>query len=159
MLNFTGTVEEIIPKLFKLEHDQEYDFKIAKHSKKRSLNANAYFHLLVNQLARKMNISDDEMKVIMVLSYGTIARDSNGHPVGVKVPRGTDMTRFYPYAKKYAEEGNLDLYLFYERTHLLNQSEMAELISGVVQECRQLGIPTKEDLEIEGMIKEWGDEH
>lgn len=66
MISFTGTVEEIIPRLFKLEHDQEYDFKISKHSKKRSLNANAYFHLLVNQLARKMNISDDEMKVIMV---------------------------------------------------------------------------------------------
>jgi hypothetical protein len=38
-----------------------------------------------------------------------------------------------------------------------NKEEMNVLIDYVVQECKELGIETKDDEEINSLIKEWGD--
>jgi len=53
-----GTIEEIIKYLFNQDKTKKYEVK--EYKEKRSNNANAYFHLLVNQLARHFNISDED---------------------------------------------------------------------------------------------------
>lgn len=147
---------EHIEKLSKLE---KLTVVIKKFFKKRSKDANAYFHVLVNELARYYNISDTEMKIKMNLQYGTIARDTNGNSIGVKIPKGTDITQFYDYAKWFGEctenKIEFDKYLFYKQTHTLNTKEMAQLINGVVQECQERGIETKPKAEIDSLLKEW----
>ena len=142
-----------------LKNEELLDVEIKKHRKRRSLDSNAYFHVLINKLARVHNISDEEMKVKMVLEYGTIAKNKDGIIEAAKVPKGTDITRFYPYARCYGskiENGvEFDTYIFYERTHLLNTAQMAKLIDGVVSECKEVGIETLPPNELKSMIDNW----
>ena len=150
-MTFTGTKEEIKKWLFNKESNIEFEIKV--HKEKRSLNANAYFHSLINKLARYYNWSDEEMKIKMVLDYGTLA-EKDGEDVSVEIPRNLDIQLFYPYAKYIETKDGKDSYLFYKRTHELNTHEFYELLCGVVQECKDVVIPTKEDYEIQKMIEE-----
>lgn len=153
-----GTQKQVITWLLEQENTKQYEVK--EYKEKRSKDANAYFHVLVNKLARYFNIDDRQMKIKMNLQYGTIAKDANDNSVGVKIPQGTDITQFYDYAKWFGEcEENgikFDKYLFYKQTHTLNTKEMSELINGVVQECKDVGIETKTDAEIKSLIESWG---
>ena len=67
----------------KLKEEKILDIDITKPSAKRSLNANAYLHLLLNKLARHYDVADDEIKIKMNLQYGTIATDDNGKVIGM----------------------------------------------------------------------------
>lgn len=142
-----------------LKRQKDLNISIKRMYNKRSLDANAYFHLLVNKLARYFNISDEQMKIKMNLQYGTLARDEDNKIVGVKIPVSADISKFYPYAKLVGtciENGKeFSKYLFYKKTHELNTKEMSELIEGVVQECRDYGIPTKTDKEISHIVENW----
>lgn len=153
-----GTIEQIIQYLFKQDKTKQYEVK--EYKEKRSKDANAYFHVLVNKLARFYNIADKEMKIKMNLQYGTIAKDANENSIGIKIPQGTDITQFYDYAKWFGEcEDNgikFDKYLFYKQTHTLNTKEMSQLINGVVQECQDVGIETKSQAEINSLLESWG---
>lgn len=127
--------------------------------KQRSLNANAYFHLLVNEIAKKLHIADSECKVKMNLEYGTIATDKNGKQVVVKLPSDVDIIQFYEYAKWIGEKEEkglkLSYYVFYKQTHTLNSKEMSRLIDGVVNEAKQLGIQTETPDQIAEMKSLW----
>ena len=94
------------------------------------------------------------MKINLNLQYGTLARDENGI-IGVKVPKGTNIQNFYPYAKKYKEEDNCDCYIFYKRTSELNTKEFWQLLKGVEAECKKVGIETLEDREFRLMMQEY----
>lgn len=149
-----GTIKQIIAWLLKQDDTKLYEIKL--YRKKRTKDANAYFHLLVNKLARHFNISDEEMKIKMNLDYGTIARFEDGRIKGCKVPKGTDIKEFYKYSKWYKEDNGDDCYIFYKETHTLNTKEMSQLISGVVQECQDAGIETKRQEEINSLLESWG---
>lgn len=158
MEKIIGKPKELSPLLFTL--DQEKLYEIKEYKPLRGLQANKYFHKLINELARYNRsighaISDEEMKIDINLSYGTIATDENGKIQGAKVPKGTDMTKWYEYSKWYKEENGCDCYLFYKRTHELNTKEFYQLIKGLEKECRDVGIPTLEDLEFESMMREY----
>lgn len=149
-MTFTGNKDEVKRWLF--DKDDKIVFEVKEHKEKRSLNANAYFHKLVNQLARYYNWSDEDMKIKMVLDYGTLI-ERDGEVFEVKVPHNSNLKSIYPYAKFDRTENGEDCYYLYERTHLLNTHQMYQLLSGVVQECRDVGLPTKEDLEIKSLIE------
>ena len=95
-MTFTGTKSEIKKWLF--DKDDKQVFEIKPYREKRSLNANAYFHSLVNKLARYYNWSDEEMKIKMVLDYGTLV-EKDGELFEVRVPQDFDIKYVYPYAK------------------------------------------------------------
>lgn len=158
MKNIIGKPREIATMLFTLEQDKEYELK--EYKPIRGLKANAYFHKLINELAKYNRsighaISDDEMKININLSYGTIATDENGNITGAMVPKGTDMQNFYPYAKWYKSTETCDCYYFYKRTHELNSKEFWQLIKGLERECKDVGIVTLNDLEFERMMREY----
>lgn len=178
-LKFTGTVSDVSidfktnkPKITFIINEREalhqideikdlekLNVEAKKYRQKRSLDANAYFHVLVNKLARHFGVSDTEMKTKMNLEYGTVALNLDGTKVGVKVPYGTDIKQFYPYCKKFGEceeNGiNFEKYLFYKETHTLDSKEMAELIDGVIQECKEAGIETLTPEELQSMKESW----
>lgn len=54
----TGNVREIFEEM----QDKDCDINIKKHREKRSLDANAYFHLLVSEIAKKLNIGLEQCK-------------------------------------------------------------------------------------------------
>ena len=131
--------------------DESVNIDLAKD--KRSLDANAYFHILVDKIAKAQNIDEDQCKVMMNLQYGTIARDEKGLMVGVMIPASVDITKIYKYAKWYQAKEmdgkDYNCYIFYKETHTLTVDEMHKLLCGVVQEAEDLGIETKPPAEVE----------
>lgn len=154
-IQLTNQQDILTDKFNKLQQEELLDIELEKHREQRGLQANKYFHSLVNQLARHFTITDDEMKIKMNTSYGTLARGEDGQVLGAKVPKGTDLTSFYPYAKWYKEDDGCDCYLFYKRTSELNTLEFSQLLNGVIQEAKDVGIKTLDELEIERMLEEY----
>lgn len=147
-----------------LEKEELLDITIEKHIEKRGTQANRYFHKLVNELAKYNRgkgfaISDDEMKANMNVSYGTLATGKDGQVIAAKVPKGTNLTDFYPYIKRYKQDGNLDCYIFYKRTSELNTKEFWQLIKGVEVECQKVGIETLEEREFKKMMESYEKEY
>lgn len=126
--------------------DAVLDIDIKKHRKKRSLNANSYFHLLANKIATKQNLGNEEVKISLVCEYGALARDADGQTVGFKLPASVNVATIYPYVKCFdiRTEGGKEFncYLVYKQTHLMDSAEMARLIDGAVYVAKDLGIET-----------------
>jgi len=157
-----GKPREISTLLFTLDQNKEYELK--EYIPLRGSQSNKYFHKLVNELAKYNRgigfaISDEEMKIEVNTQYGTVATDADGHVSGAMVPSGTDMKKFYPYARKYKNDGKYDYYIFYKRTHELNTQEFTQLIRGVEVLCKNVGIKTLDDLEFERMMREYEKEY
>lgn len=143
----------------KIKDGKTFDCEIKQHRETRSLNANAYFHVLVNKIAAKLNLGNEEVKKSLVLEYGAVAEMSDGKKFAVQIPEGEDITQFYPYAKWYGtiEDNGVkkDKYLLYKHTHTLDSKEMARLIDGTVQDAKQLGIETKTPQQLAEMKSLW----
>lgn len=139
--------------------------EIKQQRPKRSLDANAYFHVLVNKIASKLSETDsepptnDDIKRQLVIDYGTLEKDDEGNVVGAKLPATANILKYYPYAKAYkesAENGRTYIcYMFYKRTSDLDSKEMSRLISGAVKEAKALGIETMTPAELEALEHAW----
>ena len=86
-LELNGDFREIWDKL---HQEPILDVEIKKHREKRSLSANAYFHVLCNKISAETGESEDAVKRRLVVSYGALARDKDGKPVGLKLPPTVD---------------------------------------------------------------------
>lgn len=147
MISFTGTVEKIKQKLFLLDKDKQYDVEIKIHREKRSLNANSYCWKLCTEIASVINSDKDSVYLLMLKRYGV----SDLIPISNQVP-------IDDYIKYYDIESKTDKYTWYKiykGSSKYDTKEMSVLLNGIVSECKEMGIPTKEDLEIERMVKEW----
>jgi len=126
--------------------DVDIDLAVKKWREKRSLSANAYFHVLVNKIAENQGLSDDEVKANLVMEYGALAKDDAGQTVGFKLPATVDVGTIYPYCRcfdiRYENGIAFRCYLVYKQTHLMDSKEMSRLIDGAVYEARNLGIET-----------------
>lgn len=129
---------------------------VTRYTEKRSLQANAYFHVLCDRIADATKSTLDEVKVMLVQRYGTLERGKDGKYMAAKVPANTDITAIYPYTKHIGQDENgLDMYLFYKRTSTLDKQEMGRLIDGTVEEARALNLETMPPQELERMMNAW----
>jgi len=123
----------------------DVEVSIKKWRAKRSKDANAYFHVLVNAIAMARGLSDEEVKRDLVTQYGTIAVHE-GYKVGFKLPAAVDVETIYPYTRMYKqveENGMLmNCYLVFKQTRYMDTKEMAHLIDGAIQVAQELGIDT-----------------
>ena len=132
------------------------DIQVEKWSDKRSLQANAYFHVLCNKIAAATKSSMDDVKKLLVSQYGTLARGADGKYMAVKVPKNTEIEKVYPYVRHIGtDENGLDMYLFFKHTSDLTKDEMNRLIQGTVDEAKALNIETLTPQEIERMVGKW----
>ena len=148
-------VQNELMNILPLIKEKPYICEIKPYRKRRSLDANAYFHVLVDKIAKALGKSADEIKTQLVFDYGTIASDEQGLKAGFKALKEVPITRFSKYAKPIGEciENNKTFvkYLIYKETHTLDSAEMARLIEGTIDEAKQLGIETLTPAEIENL--------
>lgn len=158
----TLTVRSDCGDLFDTLQDVDVSIEIKKYRKRRSLNANAYFHVLVNKIAAVQKLGDDEVKELMVERYGALARNDDGTVIGFKLPESVDVKKIYPYTRcfdtRYEKGTKFNCYLCYKHTSELDSAEMARLIDGVVIEAQELGIETATPDEIAKMKSLWATE-
>jgi len=143
-----------------IANGKELAVEIKQYCKQRSLNANAYFHLLADKIAKAMGLGEEETKARLVLEYGSIMREENGEKVGFKLPASVDVKQVYKYAKWFderTENGHkFNCYIIYEHTHNLDTKQMARLIDGTVYEAKELGIETMTPAELASLKEQWG---
>ena len=135
-LEINGDFREIWDKL---HQEPVLDVEIKKHREKRSLSANAYFHVLCNKISAETGESEDAVKRRLVVSYGALARDKDGKPVGLKLPPTADPSDFYPYVRLYEtrkENGkDYSCYFVYKESHKMDSKEFARLVDGAIEEA------------------------
>ena len=137
------------------------DIEIKKHRNIRSKNANSYFHVLVNKIAAETGESDEEVKIRLITSYGTLERTKDGKYMMFVLPQEADATDYYKYAVLYDQRtinGTVcNMWKVYKDSHKMDTKEMSRVIDGAVQEARELGIETTTPAELERMKQKWAE--
>ena len=154
----TLTVKGDFRKSFDQLQGKELDVEIKAHKNRRSLDQNAYLHVLINKIAAAVGASEEEIKSQLVLDYGVIDEE-DGNPVGFKLLSTIDVSRVCKYArlhKQTVENGKVfNCWLVYKETHRMNTAEMTRLIDGAISEAKELGIETATPAELARLKEEW----
>lgn len=146
-----------------MDKDAVWDIEPHKEHKGRSLNANSYFHVLVQKLAQAQQppVSLAKCKNMMIAAYGQPEYiDGQQAIIKSNVPQEKmqEIEYLHTALVKISEENGTECYFYriYRGTHTYNNIEMQKLIEGVVQECKDAGIETATPAEIAKMIDVWG---
>lgn len=140
--------------------ETEVDIEIKEHREKRSLSANAYFHVLVDKLRQALRISFAECKNVLITSYGQLEYIGDV-PATIKTNitpeamKESESIHCKPITVADAEEG-VFWYRLYRGSHSYDSKEMAQLIDGTIEECKAQDIETMtpdELLRLEGYEK------
>lgn len=137
------------------------DIKINKHKKRRSLDANAYFHVLVGKLADKLNISKAKCKNIILGRYGQPMTLENGEIAIIKTNVPVEQMIESEFAhccpvKETKEKGaDIVFYKLIRGSSTYDTREMSVLIDGIVYECKEQLIETMTPEELQQMINKW----
>lgn len=126
-------------------------FEIRPYRAKRSLDANAYYWVLITKLAKKISISNLELHNMMLRMYGQ-AEIIEGKAVYLTIPdteeaerKVNNATDYHLQATSQVREGNDGImyrtYKLLRGSRTYNTEEMARLIDGLVQCCKDAGIP------------------
>ena len=155
----TGTAAEIIQYLFEQDKTKRWDIK--EHKEKRSLDANAYFHVLCDKLRQKLGISMARCKNHLIADYGQIQYLPDGAPMIYKTNAPEEymleLETIHTKCVKVTEENGKEVFFYrlYRGSHEYDTKEMSQLIDGTVQECKAVGIETATPDEIARMEALW----
>lgn len=129
------------------------DEEIVVKKQKRSKNANAYFWKLLQELCFELNLDVIEQYKERVKDLGvfqTFELDTKNTPTFEYLWGGKGLGWF---TEKVEEKGNKTIINAYYGSSSYNSKQMSRLIDNLVQDCREIGIQTLEDKEIEELIR------
>lgn len=145
-----------------LRECEKISVAINKYRKKRSLDANAYFHVLVGKIADVLGNSKPAVKNMLISKYGQYEIE-NGSLVNLIIREDIDVSEkedihLSPTSSvKTLDDGKLyRVYRLMRGSHTYNTEEMSKLIDGTVSEAKELGIETMTPDQIEEMKQKWG---
>ena len=151
----TGKARKILDEL---KAGKDYDVEIKEHREKRSLDANAYFWVLVDRLAEKTRIPKTDI-------YRSYIREIGGnHEMVCVIDSAVDKLR-----RGWEHNGlgwqtdttpsklpNCTTVILYYGSSTYNTRQMSHLIDMAVQDCQEQGIETLPPDKLAGMMEEWG---
>ena len=121
--------------------------------KKRSKNMNSYFWELLQQLCLEMNLDVIQEYKKRVKELGIFKQwelDTINVPTFEKIWQDRGIAWF---TEKVEEIGNKTIINAYYGSSSYNSKQMSKLIDSLVQDCKQIGIQTLDEIEIEELIK------
>ena len=145
----------------RLQKCERLTIKADKYSKKRSLSANAYFHLLVGKIATAVNASNTEVKNRLIREYGAFEFIDGQIPTfSIKAEYEDRMLlnesiHVKPIGREYVDGVERVRFAFMRGSHTYSSEEMRRLIDGTVEEAKQCGIETLTPRELERMKSAW----
>lgn len=133
---------------------EKLDIRLKQHRDKRSLDANVYYWVLLTKLARVHGWTNDEAHNRLLRRYGQIER-ADGNLIAVYLPdteeTENDVLSKVEYHLKplpktvVTRDGEIKrVYILLRGSSTYNTEEMAQLISGLIQDCRDSDIPDSE---------------
>jgi len=141
---------------------EKLSVSIKKYRKARSLNANAYAWALMSKLAEALESDKDSIYELELEKYGSTLIDEEGQAVIVSVKSKIKMERsFFHYkeiGKGFVNGEEYTHYRLIQGSSEYDTEQMAKFIKGVVEDCKELGIETKPQHEIDEMLERWAQE-
>lgn len=139
--------------------EEDLTIEVKKTRRKRSLNANAYFHLLVGKIAEKNHTSKAATKNLLMARYGQ-EETLNGERYIISALSSIPMAEredIHTKAIGYGFVNNKEFthYCVLKPSHEYDTREMAALIDGTIEEAKELGIATLPPDEIKHMEELW----
>ena len=159
MIGNATTIVQYLMKQQVEKPDALYDLK--PHRERRSLDSNAYFHVLCDKLRKALRISMAWCKNHLIADYGQIMYLEEGVPLIYKTNAPPEFIyeqeEPHMWLVKTAEENGKQVYFYrvYRGSHTYNSAEMNLLIAGTVDECKDQGIETATPKELEEMQRLW----
>lgn len=135
--------------------DQKLEITAVKYRQKRSLDANAYFHVLVSKIAEVLHTSNTEVKNHLIRDYGQYEYIDDQIPTYLVAPEYVDamLNREDIHFKPAGYEGERARLAVMRGSHTYDSKEMSVLIDGAVLEAKELGIETMSPEEIKHMLE------
>lgn len=143
--------------------DTELKIKIVRKKDTRSLDSNDYFHVLNRKLAQKLRKSEAYMKNELLARYGQkqFLDEMEEHPaiITTQIPPEDFMKKEFLHTSccDIRVKGDTTWYSYYvlRGSHTYNSAEMARLIQGTIEDCKEQGIETATPDEIARMQSLW----
>lgn len=141
-----------------LQAQDRLRIKAVKYKEKRSLDANAYFHVLVGKIADALTISKAKAKNIQICKYGQPQLLPDGSIMVYKTNAPEEFMweqeAIHCIPVKYDDKATF--YKVYRGSHTYDTREMSLLIDGTVADAKELGIETATPGELQQMKERWG---
>lgn len=133
---------------------EKLSLEIKPYRRKRSLDANAYYWVLLTKFAKVINLSNPEAHNMMLCGYGQ-PEIFEGKAVYMTIPDTEEAEKKVKNATDYhlqptsqVREGNDGVmyrtYKLLRGSHTFNSEEMARLIDGLITCCKEAKIPDAE---------------
>ena len=131
--------------------------EMKKYRQKRSLDANAFFHVLVGKIADALTISKAKAKNVLICKYGQPFLLEDGSPMFYKTnaPEEFMWEQETLHAIPVKYDGTATFYKIYRGSHTYDTKEMSVLIDGTVADAKDLGIETLPPAELQAMKERW----
>ena len=137
--------------------EADYGVQIEKYREPRSLNSNSYMWILCDKIADKVNSTKEEV-------YKKAVRE-----VGVFEMLPIKNTALAEFKRRWASKGlgwfceelrdsklaGYTTVMVYFGSSTYNSKEMSRLLDYVVEEAKELGIQTLEDIRLKEMLEKW----
>lgn len=150
----TFLINNNITSLEEIENVELLEIEAKKYREKRKLNCNAYLWVLLQEMADKLETSKDDLYIEMLGRYGVFTH------IIVKENAVNKFMEEYRLVKDLGEitvNGTTGHQLqCYFGSSTYDSKEFSVLLNGVVNEAKELGIDTLDELELGSMYKEWG---
>ena len=151
------TVNTDLSEIFDELQNEDVDVEIKKHSKRRSLDANALAWVMIDQIAEKLNVKKSEVYRNAIKDIGGVSdivcvqdfavnKLVNGwceHGIGWQAD-----------VEKSRIQGCSNVTLYYGSS-VYNSKQMSALIDSLLQDAEALGIPTRSQAELEKSLALW----
>lgn len=145
--DFRQTYEE-------LKSCEKLSIEIKRYRRKRSLDANAYYWLLVTKLSGVVGMSNLEVHNMMLRGYGQ-PEIYEGKGVYLTIPdtdeartKADNATDYHVLPTSQVRTGDDGIvyrtYKLLRGSRTYNTAEMSRLIEGIISECKHAGIPDAE---------------
>ena len=137
-----------------LKDCEKLSVEIKRYRRKRSLDANSYYWLLVTKLSGVVGMSNSEVHNMMLRGYGQ-PEIYEGKGVYLTIPdtdearkKADNATDYHVLPTSQVRTGDDGIvyrtYKLLRGSHTYNTAEMSRLIEGITSECKHAGIPDAE---------------
>lgn len=142
-----------------LKDVEKLDIEIKKYREKRSLNANSYFWVLVGKLAAKTQQNKTDVYRHLIREIGDnfeilpIRNDAVETFINNWQDKRLGWVCDIVGASKISGYTNVCAYY---GSSTYNSKQMSDLINSVIVECKEQGIETMPEYELNALIERWG---
>jgi len=144
------------------ESNKKYCFEVKEYRKGRSLNANAYFRKLCNELADKLSnenlTTSEEIYRGYIKTLGIYKDAEVSENAADTLMKAWSMNGLGWISEKvdFSDRDGFVIVRLYYGSSVFNTKQMSRLIDLVVQDCQAVGIETMTQQELSLLKEAWG---